>query len=109
MLSTTVRRAAALLRSAAPVRKARVTNASLGAKTPALLFGSRAVACTVAAAGVVTAFSTATVAAAGKDAASGSGSVSKAVTKVARKPKVIFVLGGPGAGKGTQCGLVVEK
>ena len=63
----------------------------------------------MAAAGVVTAFSTATVAAAGKDAASGSGSVSKAVTKVARKPKVIFVLGGPGAGKGTQCGLVVEK
>lgn len=25
------------------------------------------------------------------------------------KPQVIFVLGGPGAGKGTQCGLMVEK
>eukprot|EP00040_Diaphanoeca_grandis_P023255 m.126178 g.126178 ORF g.126178 m.126178 type:complete len:249 (-) comp29184_c2_seq2:460-1206(-) len=25
------------------------------------------------------------------------------------KPKVLFVLGGPGSGKGTQCGLMVEK
>ena len=27
----------------------------------------------------------------------------------ASKPGVIFVLGGPGAGKGTQCGKMVEK
>ena len=25
------------------------------------------------------------------------------------KPKVIFILGGPGAGKGTQCGIMTEK
>uniref|UniRef100_A0A3Q2DU92 Nucleoside-diphosphate kinase n=1 Tax=Cyprinodon variegatus TaxID=28743 RepID=A0A3Q2DU92_CYPVA len=27
---------------------------------------------------------------------------------VIMKPKVIFVLGGPGAGKGTQCSKIVE-
>lgn len=26
-----------------------------------------------------------------------------------KKPQVVFVLGGPGAGKGTQCGLIVER
>ena len=26
-----------------------------------------------------------------------------------RKPKVVFVLGGPGAGKGTQCANIVKK
>ncbi len=26
-----------------------------------------------------------------------------------RKPKVIFVMGGPGAGKGTQCGKLLKK
>jgi adenylate kinase family enzyme len=25
------------------------------------------------------------------------------------KPKVIFVMGGPGAGKGTQCGRLLKK
>ena len=25
------------------------------------------------------------------------------------KPKVIFVMGGPGAGKGTQCGKLLKK
>ncbi len=25
------------------------------------------------------------------------------------KPQVVFVLGGPGAGKGTQCGKIVEE
>ena len=25
------------------------------------------------------------------------------------KPKVVFVLGGPGAGKGTQCAKIVEE
>ena len=25
------------------------------------------------------------------------------------KPKIIFILGGPGAGKGTQCGIMTEK
>ena len=26
-----------------------------------------------------------------------------------QKPKVIFVMGGPGAGKGTQCGRLLKK
>ncbi len=26
-----------------------------------------------------------------------------------RKPEVVFVLGGPGAGKGTQCANIVQK
>jgi hypothetical protein len=28
---------------------------------------------------------------------------------LATKPTVVFVLGGPGAGKGTQCSMLVEK
>ncbi|KAM7361234.1 cytidine/uridine monophosphate kinase Dak1 [Cochliomyia hominivorax] len=29
--------------------------------------------------------------------------------KMAEKPKIVFVLGGPGAGKGTQCAKIVER
>lgn len=29
--------------------------------------------------------------------------------KDSSKPKVIFVLGGPGSGKGTQCALMIQK
>ena len=35
--------------------------------------------------------------------------VSTTVDAAPSKPGVIFVLGGPGAGKGTQCGRIVEK
>ena len=28
---------------------------------------------------------------------------------ITRKPKVIFVMGGPGAGKGTQCAKLLKK
>lgn len=35
-------------------------------------------------------------------------SVLKHIVRVAMKPKVVFVLGGPGAGKGTQCQKIVQ-
>ena len=31
------------------------------------------------------------------------------LVEVKRKPQVIFVMGGPGAGKGTQCGKLIAK
>lgn len=33
----------------------------------------------------------------------------KIQTEMAEKPKIVFVLGGPGAGKGTQCQKIVER
>ena len=30
------------------------------------------------------------------------------IPKMSHKPNVVFVLGGPGAGKGTQCSLIVQ-
>lgn len=36
-------------------------------------------------------------------------SVLKHIVKIAMKPKVVFVLGGPGAGKGTQCQKIVQN
>jgi len=37
------------------------------------------------------------------------GLVHKGVLEVPKVPKVVFVLGGPGAGKGTQCGKIVDN
>lgn len=36
-------------------------------------------------------------------------SVLKRIVQIAMKPKVVFVLGGPGAGKGTQCQKIVQN
>lgn len=33
----------------------------------------------------------------------------KTLAEMADKPKIVFVLGGPGAGKGTQCSKIVER
>ncbi|TMW51967.1 hypothetical protein DOY81_002957 [Sarcophaga bullata] len=33
----------------------------------------------------------------------------KSLAEMAEKPKIVFVLGGPGAGKGTQCSKIVER
>lgn len=33
----------------------------------------------------------------------------KVLKEMAEKPKIVFVLGGPGAGKGTQCSKIVER
>ena len=33
----------------------------------------------------------------------------KTLAEMAEKPKIVFVLGGPGAGKGTQCSKIVER
>ncbi|KEP66505.1 UNVERIFIED_CONTAM: UMP-CMP kinase [Hammondia hammondi] len=43
-----------------------------------------------------------------KDAMAATNTVESGTTRCEKKPKIVFVLGGPGAGKGTQCELLTK-